>query len=505
MTQITGPTAMIRNTSPAERNLHFAILALQNNLIDRAGLLDGFNRWIEQKTIPIGEILVGRGLLKADERDLLELLVVKHLEKFGGDARKSLEELSSIGSLREELSRIADPDLQASLPHVSAARPAGDDPYRTMTEHPDDQQGSTASRFRILRFHAKGGLGQVSVALDRELDRTVALKEIQDRHADDPHSRARFVQEAEITGKLEHPGIVPVYGLGHDASGRPFYAMRFIKGDSLREAIERFHADESLKKDTAERLARLRNLLRRFTDVCNAVAYAHSRGVLHRDLKPGNVMLGPYGETLVVDWGLAKPIGQAIEPEPPAAEGQIAPPSATLSEGPIRLSGQSGSTVETVAGKLIGTAAYASPEQVSGRLDLLGPASDVYGLGAILYSLLTGRPPGQGHDRAEVERRVERGDIPPPRSIDPSIPKPLEAICREAMAMRPQDRYPSGRALAVDVERWLDDLPVACYREPPLSAPALGQEAPHRRGRGVLRDGRDPGRTGDRRMDRDAG
>src|SRR5262249_2666427 len=161
---------------------------------------------------------------------------------------------------------------------------------------------AAGSRFRILRPHAKGGLGQVSVALDRELDRPIALKEIQDRHADDPASRARFVQEAEITGKLEHPGIIPVYGLGQDASGRPFYAMRFIEGDSLGQAIAAFHTDEALQKDPARREARLRELLRRFTDVCNAVAYAHSRGVLHRDLKPGNIMLGPYGETLVVDW-----------------------------------------------------------------------------------------------------------------------------------------------------------------------------------------------------------
>ncbi len=450
---------MSRDSSPAERNLLFGILALQNNLVDRAGLLDGFNRWIERKSIPIGEILVERGALGAGERDLLEALVEKYLEKFGGDPRKSLEALSSISSLREDLSRIADPDLQASLPHVLAGRSAGDDGDRTRTVPPDEQPGFALSRFRILRFHARGGLGQVSIALDRELDRQVALKEIQDHRADDPDSRARFVQEAEITGKLEHPGIVPVYGLGHDITGRPFYAMRFIKGDSLKEAIERFHADESLKKDPAERSARLRMLLRRFTDVCNAVAYAHSRGVLHRDLTPGNVMLGPYGETLVVDWGLAKPIVQATAGESASGDGPV------LTDGPIRLSALSGSRDETDTGSIIGTPAYASPEQVAGRLDLLGPASDVYGLGAILYSLLTGQPPGQGKDRAEVRRRVERGEIPPPRSIDPTIPGPLEAICRKAMATGPRDRYPSGRSLAVDVERWLDDLPVSCHRE----------------------------------------
>src|SRR5262249_54741200 len=157
--------------------------------------------------------------------------------------------------------------------------------------------------------HAKGGLGQVSVALDEELHREVALKEIQERHADHPESRARFLMEAEVTGGLEHPGIVPVYGLGQYRDGRPFYAMRFIRGDNLKDAIERLHKADGSTQDAGERSLEFRKLLGRFMDVCQAISYAHSRGVLHRDLKPGNVMLGQYGETLVVDWGLAKPLG----------------------------------------------------------------------------------------------------------------------------------------------------------------------------------------------------
>jgi serine/threonine protein kinase/formylglycine-generating enzyme required for sulfatase activity len=447
--------------SSAGRNLLFGILALQNNLIDRAGLLDGFTRWVEAKAQSIGEILVERGAMTADERSLLEALVAKHLEKFGGDPHKSLKALSSVGSVREALSRVPDPDIQANLAHVSVAAPVENDPNATLGESSSGAIKSSSPRFRILRPHAKGGLGQVSVALDCELDRTVALKEIQDRHADDLRSRARFVQEAEITGKLEHPGIVPVYGLGHDASGRPFYAMRFIKGDSLKEAIADFHADPAANQDSGDRLARLRALLRRFTDVCNAIAYAHSRGVLHRDLKPGNIMLGPYGETLVVDWGLAKPLGQAAEGPLDASSS----PESTI-EGPIRLSGRSSSAAETIAGMVIGTPAYASPEQVVGKLESLGPATDVYGLGAILYNLLTGKAPVQNGDSTVVVRQVERGAIKAPRSVDATIPQPLEAICRKAMALKPEDRYASARAVANDVERWLDDLPVSAYPDP---------------------------------------
>ena len=162
-------------------------------------------------------------------------------------------------------------------------------------------------RYRVLRPHAEGGLGEVFVAEDQELHREVALKEIKKEYAREEVSRGRFVQEAEITGGLEHPGIVPVYGLGTYADGRPFYAMRFIKGDNLKAAIERFHATEPVRFDSLE----FRQLLGRFVDVCQAVAYAHSRGVLHRDLKPGNIMLGKFGETLVVDWGLAKVVGRS--------------------------------------------------------------------------------------------------------------------------------------------------------------------------------------------------
>ena len=277
---------------------------------------------------------------------------------------------------------------------------------------------SDGQRFRILRPHARGGLGAVFVALDAELHREVALKQILEQHADDPVSRQRFLAEAEITGGLEHPGIVPVYGLGTYAGGRPYYAMRFIKGDSLKEAIEHFHADDSLKNDPGRRSLELRKLLRRFVDVCNAIDYAHCRGVIHRDLKPANIILGKHGETLVVDWGLAKAVGRA---DPSVGEQTLAPSS-------------SGSS-ETLPGSALGTPAYMSPEQAGGDLDRLGPRSDVYSLGATLYCLLTGKPPFEGDDIGEILRKVQRGDfVRAPRQVDPSLDTALEAVCLKAMA-----------------------------------------------------------------------
>jgi serine/threonine-protein kinase len=445
---------MSRSTN---RDLLFGLLALQNDFIDRDTLVDAFHRWTRDVTRPLGQVLLDRGALSTAQHALLAGLVEEHIKRNGGDAEKSLATLHPPTSVVDELARVVWPDLHASLALVSDTRTGpDDDPDRTATVL--GESSSLGSRFRILRPHARGGLGQVSFALDRELDRPVALKEIQGRYADDPENRARFVEEAEITGKLEHPGIVPVYGMGHDGAGRPFYAMRFIQGESLKQAIAALHGEPRLKGDPLHRLERLRGLLRRYTDACNAVAYAHSRGVLHRDLKPANIMLGPYGETLVVDWGLAKPVAGLA-----TAESSGAGPPRT--DGPIRLSAGRPSREETAAGQMVGTPAYASPEQVAGRIDRLGPASDVYGLGATLYALLTGRAPVESVEIAEILRRVERGDIPRPRSIDPAIPKPLEAICRKAMAVRPEDRYTSARELSDDMTRWMDDQPVKALRE----------------------------------------
>src|SRR5262249_2271311 len=294
----------------------------------------------------------------------------------------------------------------------------------------------------------QGGLGEVFVARDEELKREVALKEIQGRHADQPESRARFLLEAEVTGGLEHPGIVPVYGLGTDGDGRPFYAMRFIQGDSLKEAIDRFHGAERAGQSASARSLGLRELLGRFVDVCQAIEYAHSRGVLHRDLKPGNVMLGKYGETLVVDWGLAKVLGQA---EPAATEGVLA---------------GSGDSALTQAGRALGTPAHMSPEQAAGLPEDLSPRSDVYSLGATLSCLLTGSAPFVEGEVGTVLGRVQRGDFPQPRQVEPAIPPALEAICLKAMALKPEERYATPRALADDLEHWLADEPFAAYREP---------------------------------------
>jgi hypothetical protein len=229
----------------SDRNLLFGILALQMDFITRDALIRAMQAWVLEKSQPLGQLLVEQGAMSADHRALLEPLVQKHIEMHGNDPQKSLAALSSIGSARQQLQQIEDADVQASLIHVSKLVPANEDPWATRPATVGTPT-SSGMRFRVLRPHAKGGLGEVFVAHDEELHREVALKEIQDRYADHQDHRNRFLLEAEITGGLEHPGIVPVYGLGAYPDGRPFYAMRFIKGDSLQNAIARFHKADSV-------------------------------------------------------------------------------------------------------------------------------------------------------------------------------------------------------------------------------------------------------------------
>ena len=242
------PTPVAPRTPGPAAGLLLGLLAFQNRFLDRPALLAALDDWIADKTRPLGRILLDRGALDPATFALLEALANKHLEAHGGDPRESLAALSSIDPLRDDLARIADAEVQASVMHLTATTTHGQPAGRTTTL---GESTSGGGRFRVLRPHARGGLGEVFVARDTELNREVALKEIQDRFADDPRHRARFEFEAEITGSLEHPGIVPVYGLGHTPDGRPFYAMRFIRGDSLKEAIGRFHEAEAQPGRTA--------------------------------------------------------------------------------------------------------------------------------------------------------------------------------------------------------------------------------------------------------------
>ncbi|HSB10343.1 MAG TPA: serine/threonine-protein kinase [Blastocatellia bacterium] len=295
------------------------------------------------------------------------------------------------------------------------------------------------TKYRLIRKLGSGGMGTVYLAQDTDLGRKVAVKVM--NVADSTGALAtRMTREARIVALLEHPGIVPIHDVGRLDDGRVFYAMKLVQGSRLDE-----HARGA---------SSLSDLLRIFQKVCEAVAFAHASDVIHRDLKPENIMVGPFGEVLVIDWGVAKVLlgGQTRSNSAPAPVRELgaAHDVESITTLPLAPAGQLG---ETSGGTVIGTPAYMSPEQARGETESLDQRSDVYALGAILYYILTGRAP------------AATGRSPRPRQIDTRIPRAIEAVCLKAMSERREDRYGTAEEIAADVVKFLDGLPVSAYRE----------------------------------------
>ncbi len=289
--------------------------------------------------------------------------------------------------------------------------------------------------------------------------------------------------EAEVTAHLEHPGVVPVHGLVMDEAGEPAYAMRFIKGKTLKEAIREFHGHASriqpgpaspIESGSGEddltgpevavslrRSAAVLSLLHRFVAVCNTIAYAHQKGVIHRDIKPSNIMFGEFGETWVVDWGLAKVLPTSIESDGASENESISMHTTGDFEHP-----QPAESDSTAPGKPMGTIQFMSPEQATGQWDIVDKSSDIYSLGATLYVILTGKLPFVGGSSSEIKRKICKGDFAIPSSVNKTISPALDAICRKAMSRDQDQRYATAMELARDIEQWLADEPVSCYRDP---------------------------------------
>jgi serine/threonine protein kinase len=305
-------------------------------------------------------------------------------------------------------------------------------------------------RYRFMRHHKGGGAADIFEFYDEQLQRSVALKLLRDAHAD-ADLRRRFLNEALITARLAHPGIVQVYALAQTSDGQTGCVMALVNGDTLGEAIGRLHERGGFPARAEEARSVLRPLLTRFIALCNTVAYAHSQKVLHRDIKPGNVILGVFGETVLVDWGMAKAEGD----RDPEAAGQSAgdTPGATLVMSGAR-----------------GTVGFMSPEQAVPGSEI-SPASDIYSLGATLYTVLTGLAPFPSAAAAtrwdSILQQIRRGEFRPPAKVNPNVHPDLQAVCLKAMAVRPGDRYADATALAADVDCWLAGEPVSVRREPP--------------------------------------
>lgn len=295
--------------------------------------------------------------------------------------------------------------------------------------HPFDESDSV--RYERQGLLGRGGMGRVVEVLDRRLRRRVALKEVARRVSKSGEDNARLAREAWITAQLEHPGIVPVYGAGQTKDGKLYYTMRLIRGRALNELLTE-------TSSLSERLLMLRSVL----DACQAVAYAHSLGIVHRDLKPANIMIGEFGETQVVDWGLARPS---------TSQSGERWHEHVLESDPVR----------SVQGAVAGTPAYMSPEQASG--ENADERSDVWGLGAVLYELLTGRPPFVGKTSREVLKKLRTRMPEPIGALVEDAPAELIAITERALQRDPDERYPDARELAADMARYVDGRHVQAY------------------------------------------
>ncbi len=300
-----------------------------------------------------------------------------------------------------------------------------------------------AERYEDLGCIGMGGMGEVRRVYDRLLQRTLAVKLLRWDNIDDLDARARFMAEAQVNAQLQHPGVVAVHEQGVLPDGRPWFTMREVRGRTLAEAIRAAHRD-------AAGAPTIRRLIELVARVCRTVAYAHAKGVVHRDIKPANIMLGEFGEVLIMDWGIAR-VGST-----PAARPDSLPPEAV--GAPVRRSASLSG--ETRNGRIMGTPAYMSPEQARGDHAAVGPATDVYALGAVLYHVLTGSPPYAGRSE-RVIAQVLSGPPPGIDEVRPAelgpAPADLVALCATAMH-RVHGERPSAEGLAAAIEGWLDGV-----------------------------------------------
>jgi eukaryotic-like serine/threonine-protein kinase len=367
-------------------------------MLDAVQFADACSAWATRMDDALADLLVQRHWLTAEDRADVNRLLERKMRKQG-----------------------------SKPPTGSAATP--------MPGGTPEPSGMTTPYLSVLRarsyprkaLHATGGMGQIWRAHDPDLDREIAMKVLRPDQVHDRQFRERFMQEARIMGQLSHPGIPPVYVLDQDEKGMPYYTMKFIDGRTLEEAIAAYHQQPTT-------LA-FRDLLRHFGDVCQTIAFCHSRSILHRDLKPRNIMIGDFGETFVLDWGLAKQIKGAGD---------------TPAQG-VRETDQG----LTQVGQILGTPAYIPPEQLTGSP--ASPLTDLYALGVILYEILAGRPPYQGKDTLEMLMQASKGQITPPSQLREGVPRGLEDICLKATSFRPSDRYQSASALTRAVEDWLSE------------------------------------------------
>jgi len=436
-----------RDFSKEDRDIAFAVEALESAVITERQLATTLRTWTLYGSTTLAEQLGKTKLLshvtisEIEQRSLCRLKDLwDSVDDQGGNG------FSASTLTKAALERMDHSGRVAKLMGVSVA----------ISGIENDEIREQRSRYQLIRKLGQGGLGTVWLARDIKLQRYVALKEIRNAQTANKAAVERFRREAEITGRLEHPAIVPIYQLGEDAvSGQSFYVMRFLGKQTLQDAITEYH-ERRLEGDEDPML--LRNLLSAFVIVCQAIGHAHSRKVIHRDLKPENVAIDNFGQVIVIDWGLAKVLDDGI----------LSDSLADIGFSDVNESQQ------TLAGQVLGSPLYMAPEQAAGRLDEVNESTDIFGLGAILFAILTGQAPHEVNRESSGSSTIRQlitaitsGPTPQAQSVHKDVDPALNAICAKAMAKKRYARYSSTTALADDVQRWMAGEPVSSYAELP--------------------------------------
>ncbi|MCA9049332.1 MAG: serine/threonine protein kinase [Planctomycetaceae bacterium] len=462
-----------RQEVPTEVVTDILLEALQQNrpievIVDQSDLLSRRQREIVRRLLEEG-CAAGDESRLSGRRSTLRNAKIGHtalIEGRGSDRQAAEDQTPADASLSQNAERSNNQPAE-DLPERTQQLPgtAGDVQFEAECAR---SLPVGAGRYTEVAEIGRGGWGVVVRSFDRQLERDVAVKKLGPEAAAHPEIRRRFLHEARITAQLQHPGIVPVYERGISSADRqPYYAMKLLDGVTLRDVIRDYHALPA----GAEKRRRFTSLLNSLVDVCQAVAYAHSRDIIHRDLKPANVVIGEFGETIVVDWGLARHTDPSSDAADSDASGdddatvrggtpmiRSTPPTASPLDGLL-------DPVMTQQGSVIGTPAFMSPEQARGAQSEIDHRTDTYALGAILYVILTGQSPFQSDNVETTLKQVISGEVRNPRTLNRSVPLPLASVCLKAMSRDRDDRYQDAAEIAAEINRFLNNEPVSAHRD----------------------------------------
>lgn len=407
--RVDGLTATyVPGAAPDDPGLLFGVIALQAGFIDERRFVDACATWAARDHERLPDVLENLGWIDAGDRRRIEAILSNETPA------------PAPGPVLPAALVEQDPPPESRSTDRNLARTVQLAPARL-------------DRLKLRELQSTGGIGRVWLAHDHVLGRDVALKELRPDRGNSHATRERFFREAQLTAQLSHPGTVPVYEY-NEGDDEPFYTMKFVSGRTLAEVIEEYH-DRRRRGETG--LADLVPLLQKFTAVCQTIAYAHSQRIVHRDVKGENVVVGEFGEVIVLDWGLAKRID-------PSRESTV-----------TGLETDSTDSQVTMQGERLGTPVFMAPEQARGDIEAIDERTDVYQLAALLYEMLTGRPPFAGESVHQVLHAVE---FQPPRSIvdeNPDAPTELQSICLRGLSKKPADRQASAAEIGEGVERWI--------------------------------------------------